>query len=383
VQFCADFLASCVNRENVCDILTLARCFEVISLCKACCIFIDQNADEVIKSKGFLNLTEKNLDYILMGDTFYGNEVDIFKKAEEWAHKKLEEGNIEKNGQNIRKILGLSFFYLRLPTMSSENFLQCTRRKSYLSIAEYEDIADFINKVQGTAVTSNSCVSRIPFKEQWNLTCGEVTGFSNRISSSFQAYVSRDIKLKAFEVSEIHGYLQHYSPLYSKGDAEWVDIPKKETLAFLSSYNHEVVQIDAGRFYSFLRISKTKEVSTEELPDNVSVLISGTVKVTCQETLKGVRKDSEIFEKKFEFYSVDKAQRVITLKEPIVLEKSRSPYTFTVNLENKINNKVRMKMISSSENVLKSKHCTLTVKSISGNFSGIQSFSFEHISNRD
>jgi hypothetical protein len=134
VQFCADVLASCVKLENVCDILSLARRFEVISLCKACCIIIDQNADKVIKSEGFLKLTKENLDYILMGDTLYGNEVSIFKKTEEWVQKKLEEGDFEKNGQNTRKLLGLSFFYLRLPTMSSENFLQCTRRKGYLSI---------------------------------------------------------------------------------------------------------------------------------------------------------------------------------------------------------------------------------------------------------
>ncbi|XP_060560406.1 uncharacterized protein LOC132720305 [Ruditapes philippinarum] len=381
VQFCADVLASCVKLENVCDILSLARRFEVISLCKACCIFIDQNADQVIKSEGFLKLTKENLDYILMGDTLYGNEESIFKKTEEWAQKKLEEGEFEKNGQNTRKLLGLSFFYLRLPTMSSENFLQCTRRKGYLSIEEYEDIADFINKVPGTTVTSNSCVSRVPIKEQWNLTCGEVTDFSNR--KRFEAYVSRDIKLKAFELSEIHGYLQYYSPLYSKQNAEWVEVPENNTLAFLRSYNHAVVQIDTSPYRNFCRISETKAVSTEDLPDNVSVLISGTVKVTCQETLKGVRKDSEIFEKKIEFYSADKAQRVITLKEPIVLEKSRSPYTFTVNLENKRNNKVHLMMMSSSENVLKSKHGTLTVKSIFGNFSGIQSFCFEHISNRD
>ncbi|XP_060589274.1 BTB/POZ domain-containing protein 6-B-like [Ruditapes philippinarum] len=375
VQFCAAFLATCLTTENVLEILSLAQCYEVKSLCKACCIFIDQNADDVIKSEAFLKLTEENLTYILRGDTFYADEVLLFKKAEEWAQRKLEEGNVTKNGQNIRHILGLSFFYLRLPTMTSERLLNCTRRKGYISIEEYEDIVDFINKVPGTAVTSNSCIPRLPIEEQWHFACGQVTDIlSNKIKAKFQAHVSRNIRLKAIELTEIYTHLKYDGPLYSEKDGEIVTVRDKNL-----TLSHEGKAIKVRNCFN--EIVELKTVFGQDLPHDVDVLISGSLKITCH----GEEIDDEkckVFEQYFKFHSTDEEQRVVTLEEPFILEESLSPYTFTVNLYRNAN-LITMKTVRKSENILTSKHGALKVKNISGNFAGIRGFCFEHISNRD
>jgi hypothetical protein len=248
-----------------------------------------------------------------------------------------------------------------------------------------------------------------------NFTCGEVREVSSsRISSSFQFFVSRDINLKAFELSEIRGYLRFYPclySLYSRQNTEWVEVPDNNSSSILRDYNWKVVQINS--YNNSNKISQTKDVFGVDLQ---VVSVSGTVTVTCQKPKKEVRKDSScksektligvdgmlqrhvvnhkysnlekeneilVFREDVAFHSMDKAQRSITLKEPIVLEKSRSPYTFKVNLENKGNNEVNLKTMTSSEYVLISKHGTLAVKNLFGNFAGIQSFCFEHISNRD
>jgi hypothetical protein len=217
VQLCADFLVSCVRHDNVCDILSLARRYDVSSLCKACCIFIDENADEVMESEGFLDLTENNLAFILKGDTFYADETKILKKTEAWAKKKLNESQTDINGQNMRKILGPTFYNLRLPSMSLDNFLKCTRRKGYLSIEEYEDIADFINRTPDTTVNSNSCVSRLPNEEHiYCLDKQNTEVASETIKTSFYVTIQRDVKLKAVELAEITPYLKYDSILYKK-----------------------------------------------------------------------------------------------------------------------------------------------------------------------
>ncbi|XP_060560401.1 BTB/POZ domain-containing protein 6-B-like isoform X2 [Ruditapes philippinarum] len=411
VEFCAAFLATCLTIENVCEILSLARCYEVSSLCTACCIFIDQNAGEVIKSEGFLKLTEDNLMYMLKGDTFYEDEVVIFKKAEEWAQKKLEAENCEKNGQNIRKVFGSSFFYVRLPTMSLDNLLKCTRRKGYFSAEEYEDIVDFINKSPDRDVDSNSCISRVPTKE--HLFCSDeeqgTEESSDGLRTCFNVTVRRDVKLKTIRLAEICKSLKEivytkfvqdvYSNPYSSSR---ISFELREPFEKDLFKNLHAVLLGTLKVTSFKdnrkgssRITNVRENFDIKIGEHwVDALSSGNAMSdggvnnagACLDSNTEKKKENEneylIFEQDLKFFTEDETQRIINLKEPILLEESRSPFTFKVNLDYKDGSSFKTKAVRKSKKVFTSEHGVMSVENVSGNLAGIQSLSFENISNR-
>ncbi|XP_060560396.1 BTB/POZ domain-containing protein 1-like [Ruditapes philippinarum] len=405
VQLCADFLASCVRHDNVCGILSLAQRYEVSSLCKVCCIFIDENADEVMESEGFLELSENVLSFILKGDTFYADETNIFKKAEEWAEKKLKESQIENNGQNMRKILGPTFYNLRLPSMSLDEFLKCTRRKGYFSMEEYEDIVDFINRTPDTTVNSNSCISRLPNVE--TIYCSDEQNTevaSDTMQTSFYVTIHRDVKLKAVELAEIFPFLEYDNILYSNINNRSVYFNSSDSVQYaLSQYTNQVIELVSSH-----RLCKLEKQIGQDLPEGVEIIITGSLKLSCKkEKIETVAVDDDdvdngnndedddsgnddddgkiyqVFQQDLRLASMDKAERKITLEQPVILEKSRSPYIFTLDLKNEYSRSVKMKTGLSSEKTFTSYYDVFEVEDIEGEFRGVRSLCFENISNRD
>ncbi|XP_053395926.1 BTB/POZ domain-containing protein 1-like [Mercenaria mercenaria] len=419
VQFCADYLTSIISFENASEILTLAMRYEVTPLRDACCNFIDKNADKILGHEGFLELSEEYLLWILKGDTFYAKEDDIFIKAEEWAERKLKANNLEKTGRNIRKTLGGSFFYVRLPTMSFETLMKCTHKKGYFAVEEYEDIIEFINKISAASVKSNSCVARLPTEETMNINYedGEAN-ISDNINTTFQIFVSRDVKLTNVVVTEIRKYLKYNKLSYTDENCSTIPINQPSTDLFLSQHHGRLLKVT--RYPKAVQV--LKEAFGEDLSDKPDIVITGTFKVTCQkvklffrgksekplklndedaaenggaldelyeekedadDALYAENEDELIFEQDFQLQSAaDVTCRRIVLREPLTLTKDASPYTIKITMHYGCTSGVKMKTICSNTKTVRSKFGQLQVQDIAGQFAGIKTIGFENISNR-
>ncbi|XP_053391415.1 uncharacterized protein LOC128554193 [Mercenaria mercenaria] len=429
VQFCADYLTSITTAENACEILNLALRYEVTTLRDACCTFTDENAEEILSSKEFLELSEDCLTYILKGDTFYADENGIFIKAEEWSKRKLEERNIEKTGPNVRKTLGGSFYYIRLPTLTYKTLMECTRKKCYFSLQEFEDIVDFINEIPDSLVESNSCVTRLPTEEilTVNDEFGE-TNPTNTLTTSFQISVSRDVKLKNVTLAPIQKYFKYVDKFYSTRNCRNVPVNEKDTMSFFSNNNGKVMKLEENYYGNtvFKTAYVLNEVTGTDLSEDLNIVISGRLEVTnrkiklsdntvCRDNLENLQEEIEvaeiggnltedglsfeesfsnhgddeendvclIFEQNLQLMSTDETQRVVVLTVPLTLTKTGSPYTVTVNLGFSCESEMKMKTSSSSKNIVTSEYGDVKVENISGDFAGITSLGFENISNRE
>jgi hypothetical protein len=167
-----------------------ALLYDLVSLRDICCSFIDNNV-EVLKSDGFLDLSEAGLLYILKGDTLNTKEENIIEAAEKWSRKKLADRGLEENGANVRKIMGQAFYQLRIPTLTNKSLVESISRKGYLSVEEYSDIAAVINNVDGIRVATNSCIKRIPRIESITVDTKDGTdGIYINLSTSLHFRVS-------------------------------------------------------------------------------------------------------------------------------------------------------------------------------------------------
>lgn len=433
VQFCADYLATILTTENACEILKLATLYQVNILRDACCSFIDKNANEILNSKGFLELPEECLRYILKGDTFYAKETEIFSKVEEWSAIKLKQDNLDNTGRNIKQALGESFYYLRLPTMAFDNFLKCTRRKGYFTVDEYEDLVDFINNPRVSIVKSNSCVERFPKEETLilNEEDGSLLAACDEVSTCFQISVSRDVTLSNIVLSEIENNLafdkEHYI-LDKYSNIKFINMRDTET--FFSTYNESVLKIKKNRsikpltnflgetlpcdimVYGSIKITWQKaksrnifkeesgEVSDSQEQDEYDVTGENSSDLDDSETeyeddddeseldktnsdVDSSEETEETFRQAFKLLSLTLSQRTIKLREPFIMTKACSPYTITVCIHYSCRSSVKMRARRSVKDTVASLHGHLQVDNVTGSFAGVKSLGFENCSYRN
>ncbi|KAL3847899.1 hypothetical protein ACJMK2_018790 [Sinanodonta woodiana] len=159
VNRCADVLSSSITVDNACETLQCAVFYNLKTLKKITLGFIDDNAAKVLETPEFMELPNETLTLILSGDTFKVDEMKIIEKMVEWASKKCTEQGIELNGINMRKILGDTFFHLRLPTLSLSDFTEHVGKAGFLT--EKEELA--IYRHMGSPSSQNGvCTSIIP-----------------------------------------------------------------------------------------------------------------------------------------------------------------------------------------------------------------------------
>ncbi|XP_053401198.1 BTB/POZ domain-containing protein 6-like [Mercenaria mercenaria] len=330
VKFCADFLTTIITTKNCCEILTFAMFYKLPSLKTSCCAFIDSNAEQVLKSGCFLDLSAECLLYILKGDTFFAKEEDILEAAERWSRKKFLQSGEEDNSTNIRKTLGESFYQLRLPTMSNKALLDNISRKGYFSIEEYANIAAFINKVPDVNLSTNSCVPRVAEVETLTVQIDDGCTYAysepkDQLSVSYDFFISKDVALSNFVFSKIEPYLEY----------QWR--------------------------------------STTKLPDNIDLILSGSVIIKC---LK--------FEQNFTLRQQQDENVKINISPLLVLRKRETPYCVEINIEYKYKNIQMKTKLDRNKNRISNDSGNISVCSVGyEDFSVIKSIGFLNFSNRD
>ncbi|ESO03304.1 hypothetical protein HELRODRAFT_80550 [Helobdella robusta] len=130
----SDHLKVILTVSNVCSIFDLALMFNLDQLVNTCCTFIDRKASEVLLTEGFLNLSSMSLEYILVRDSFFAPEVEIFRGVQAWAyHNNISNTNFNNN---------IMTQLIRLPLMSLDELLNVVRPSKFISS---DDILDAIN----------------------------------------------------------------------------------------------------------------------------------------------------------------------------------------------------------------------------------------------
>lgn len=108
-KICCEYIQNYIDIENVCNVLTLSIEMNSPSLKSYCLKFIDKNAQQVLSSKGFLELNEDVLiEIIQRNELQIQEELNIFLSVMEWI-------NFD-NTRNTKRI----FSHIRFPMMTKQ-----------------------------------------------------------------------------------------------------------------------------------------------------------------------------------------------------------------------------------------------------------------------
>ena len=72
----------------------MASFYQLKELCEACSCFVDMHALDVMKSDGFLSLSQTALSELIARDSFYADEFEIFYGVKRW----MEHNCVQKEG---------------------------------------------------------------------------------------------------------------------------------------------------------------------------------------------------------------------------------------------------------------------------------------------
>lgn len=126
------YLKATLTVPNVCVIYNVGNFYQIKELCAACTSFIDMNATEVLKTEGFLSLSQSALNDIVTRDSFYASEIDIYHGIIQWTEQNMDK--VEESKELLKAI--------RLQLIPLGDLLQEVRLSGHF---EPDDILDAIS----------------------------------------------------------------------------------------------------------------------------------------------------------------------------------------------------------------------------------------------
>lgn len=96
------YLKATLNESNVCMIYNVASFYQLKELSEACSNFVDMHALDVMKSEGFLSLSQIALTELIARDSFFAQEVEIFRGVKRWMEHNIHEDEAKELLQGIR-----------------------------------------------------------------------------------------------------------------------------------------------------------------------------------------------------------------------------------------------------------------------------------------
>ncbi|KAA0718288.1 BTB/POZ domain-containing protein 9 [Triplophysa tibetana] len=117
-----EFLRTLLSTRNVCLVFDVASLYCLSGLTEACCAFMDRNANDVLKSDGFLTLSKSALLTMVRRDSFATSEREIFQALSRWCHQNGE-------GPEAKEVMSA----VRLPLMTLSEMLNVVRPTGLLS----------------------------------------------------------------------------------------------------------------------------------------------------------------------------------------------------------------------------------------------------------
>ncbi len=126
------YLKATLNVTNVCLVYNVASYYQLKDLCTACSTFVDMHASEVMKSEGFLSLSQLALMELCARDSFFAPEIEIYEGIVRW----MRQNGIQP--EEARELLRV----IRLQLIPLLELLQEIRQSEMF---EADDILDAIS----------------------------------------------------------------------------------------------------------------------------------------------------------------------------------------------------------------------------------------------
>ena len=118
-----------------------------------CWKVIDEQAEEAVKSEGFVTIKRSLLERVVEPDTLDIQEIELFKAVNLWATKRCEEQGLSTDGSEKRKILGEGIVKgMRFPVMTQHEFAAVVLDCKILTQDETFSVVKYFNSVPDTPV---------------------------------------------------------------------------------------------------------------------------------------------------------------------------------------------------------------------------------------
>ena len=223
---CFEFLRENLDASNVFHVLPNVQKYEEKDLEDHCWEVIDKQANEAVKSDGFVTIKKSMLEELVERDSLNVREVELFKAVDCWATKECEKQGLAAEGFVKRKVLGERIIKaIRFPVMEQQEFADVVLDCDILTKKESIDLMKYFSSVLklpiGFSETARSgSLQRIKlsrFVSIPNCTLWVHSDWSNTIV----VLVDKTIKLHAVRLfgSENDEYLVTLTVTDSKGVA--------------------------------------------------------------------------------------------------------------------------------------------------------------------
>ena len=135
-QSIISYLKAAVTVANVCLIFSVSSYYQLKELNSACTDFIDLHATDVMKSDGFLSLSQSALLDLVSRDSFYAPEMDIYHGILQWVQSN------EVDVKDAKELLKA----VRLQLIPMADLLQVVRKSGFFDAHEILDAITMINQ---------------------------------------------------------------------------------------------------------------------------------------------------------------------------------------------------------------------------------------------
>ncbi|XP_020622383.1 BTB/POZ domain-containing protein 6-like [Orbicella faveolata] len=145
---CTEFLGENLDASNVFHVLPDAQKYEEKDLEDHCWEVIDKQADEAVKSDGFVTIEKLVLEALVERDSLNIKEVGLFKAVDCWATKKCEKQGLAAEGSVKRRILGERMVKaIRFPVMEQKEFADVVLDSDILTKKELSDMMKYFSSL--------------------------------------------------------------------------------------------------------------------------------------------------------------------------------------------------------------------------------------------
>jgi len=168
---CAEYLQDNLDASNVFGILTQAQKYEEKKLVDHCWKVIDEQAEEAVKSEGFVTIERSLLERVVERDTLNIQEIELFKAVNLWATRRCEEQGLSTDGSQKRRILGEQMVKrIRFPLMTQHEFAAVVLDCKILTQDEAFSVVKYFSSVPDTPVGFSE-KKRIGFRGSFQRCC--------------------------------------------------------------------------------------------------------------------------------------------------------------------------------------------------------------------
>ena len=248
---CSEFFRENVDASNVFLVLPDAQKYEEKDLEDHCWKVIDKQADEAVKSDGFVAIEKSVLEALVERESLNVKEVELFKAVDSWATKECEKQGLVAEGSVKRRILGERIVKAsRFPVIGEKEFVDVvpdcdilTKKESFDMMKCFISVLKFpVGFTKSTRARSRQRLTRF----ESGIPVGGWTGwgYAPQCSDSLVVFVNKNIKLHSVRLFGSEN--DEYSVTLKVTDFSGGALATK-TGTFLS----ELIQSEGGAYYGF------------------------------------------------------------------------------------------------------------------------------------